>query len=486
MEDNVELKAYALQTAQRLKELHAGKKFHSHQVAVFNSIFKQGKKRVFIRKGRKGGGTETAMYPLARIAGTVPGAACYFIGPTKVGQAEIVWDNRRLHNFLPKSWNAKPNEQTNRLRLPNESFIKVEGANDPEAARGWEGDIFVWDEYKDQNPLAMENCYPNVMSRDAIWIVLGTPPTKRTNHYYIKEREIRQDPDWAFFHWTAWDNPFLPGGHEYLTKEKKKYYDRGDWDLWQIEYEAEYVFNSNRKVIPDFTEKNKLPRSVIMEMLSRDKRHLKWFTAIDPGYSTCFAVLFACINPYTNQIFWLDEIYSTDRRNNAARDMWPEIRRRQKRLYDGKWTTIYDNAGEAFATEVHAINRDIGEKAILIPTFKQRGDEDAYFRVLNSCFALREQSYVAEECKQFIWEMEEYETDEKDNYVDAHNHLLDDARYILKYARFNPVLKDIEIVTPKPNVRAAETIEQYFDSQRKKNDVAGFGGYEAAFDIGDI
>lgn len=484
MDDDL-LKRYALQTAKRLEELHAGKQFHKYQAAVFNAIFKEGKKRIFIRKGRKGGGTETALYPLARIAGTMPGSACYMIGPTQKLQSEIVWQNRRLHNFIPKSWNAKGNEQENRMRLPNESFIKIEGANDPDALRGILGDAFIWDEYKDQNPLAMENCYPNVMSRDALWMVLGTPPTKKTNHYYIKEREIRQDPDWAFFHWTAWDNPFLPGGHEFLEAEKAKYVARGDWDLWEIEYEANYVFNSNRKVIPDFTDENKLPRSTIMSMLSRDKKNLKWFTAIDPGYATCFAVLFACVNPYTNQIFWLDEIYSTDRRENAARDMWPEIQRRQKRLYDGKWTTIYDNAGESFAVEVHAINRDRGDKAVLVPTFKQKSDEDAWFRVLNSVFALKEQSYVAEECKQFIWELEEYETDEKDNYVDAHNHLLDDARYILKYAQFNPVLKQLVVKKTNNEPLKAQTIEQYFETQERKNDVAGYGGMDAAFSIGD-
>lgn len=225
MDDDL-LKNYALQTAKRLEELHEGKRFHKYQAAVFNAIFKEGKKRIFIRKGRKGGGTETAIYPLARVAGTMPGSACYMIGPTQKLQSEIVWQNRRLHNFLPKVWNAKSNEQENRIRLPNESFIKIEGANDPEALRGILGDVFVWDEYKDQNPLSMENCYPNVLSRDAIWMVLGTPPTKKTNHYYIKEREIRQDPDWAFFKWTAWDNPFLPGGHEFLQSEKEKYLSR--------------------------------------------------------------------------------------------------------------------------------------------------------------------------------------------------------------------------------------------------------------------
>lgn len=481
-----DLKRYALHATQRLAELHAGKRFHKKQVEVFDAIYKQGYKRVFIRKGRKGGGTETALYPLVRTAGTIPGAACYMVGPTEVGQSEICWDNRRLHNFIPKEWNPNFNEQRHRVRLPNESFIKIVGANDIDSARGWEGDIFVWDEYKDHNPLAMEYCYPNVMSRDAIWIVLGTPPTTRESHYYKKELEIKNDPDWAFFHWTPWDNPFLPGGHEYLKKEKKKYYDSGNWDLWEIEYEAKYVFNSQRKVIPDFTEDNIMPRAEIMALLERDKKHLKWYTSIDPGYSTCFAVLFACINPYTNQIFWLDEMYITDRRSTAVRDVWPEIRKRQNWLYkNGNWTTIYDNEATGFATEVQALARDRGERVAIVPTFKQRGDEDTYFRVLNSIFKIPDQSYVAAECKNFIHEINEYETDEHDRYPDEKNHQLDNGRYILKYSNFTPVLKPIEVKKYNP-LPHAQTLEQYLEDEVSKKDVAGFGGYDAAFDLGDI
>lgn len=472
----------------RLSELHRGKKFHEFQMAVYNAIFKDGYKRIFIRKGRKGGGTECVMYPVARIIGTTPGASAYIIGPTQKGQSEILWDNRRIHHFLPKEWGGSPNEKDKRIRLSNEAFVKVEGADNPETARGWEADIFVWDEYKDHNPLSMENCYPNVLSRDAVWIVVGTPPTKKTNHYYIKEQEIRDDPDWAFFHWTAWDNPFLPGGHEFLKKERAKYYARGDWDLWEIEYEARYVFNSNRKVIPDFDSeihgKHVLPRYQIMDMLARDKSHLKWVCSIDPGYSTCFAVLFAAYNPYTSQIYWLDEIYSTDRSDNSVRDMWPLIKKKQNDLWPGEWTTIFDNAAQAFSTEVYAMARDTGEKVRLIPTKKSKTDEDDYFRVLNSVFALRGQSYVAAECKKFIWEMDDYETDEKDKYPDANNHLLDDARYILKHLRFTDVLKQGNTIYVKPHEQP-RTLKDEMALEEKKTDFIGFGGAGASFGLND-
>jgi hypothetical protein len=336
---------FAMDSAKRLRELHAGRAYHAKQLEVFNAIFKLGYKRVFIRKGRKGGGTECVLYPINRVAGTIPGAMCYIIGPTQTGQAEIVWINQRLHNSIPKAWDPKPNESKQFIRLGNKSVISLKGADDPEAARGWEGDIFVWDELKDHNPLALKNCYPNLASRDGIWIVLGTPPTVKSNYYYQLEQQIKNDPDCYFIHWTIWDNPFLPGGKQWIENERQKYIDNGEWDLWQIEYEAQYVFNASGKVIPNFNEDVHVkPLDVIMEELKRDARHLKWVCSIDPGYATCFAVLFAAFNPYTGQMYFLDEIYSKDRSKNSAREMWPLIEHKQKQLHDGKWSTLYDIA----------------------------------------------------------------------------------------------------------------------------------------------
>jgi hypothetical protein len=479
------LKQRALDTAERLKELHNGKTFHEFQLKVFNAIFRDGIKRIFIRKGRKGGGTETALYPLARIAGTIPNSACYIIGPTQKLQAEIIWHNRRLHNFLPPEWGATPHEQEKRIRLNNGSFIKVEGADNPDAARGWLGDIFIWDELKDHNPLSLEACYPNVLPRDAVWIVLGSPPTKKTNHYYILEQNIKNDPDWAFFHWSSWDNPFLPGGHDFLSSERKKYYGRGAGDIWEIEYEAKYVFNARRKVLPNFTDKNKKPRSVLRSLIQRDQSRLRWVASIDPGYATCFAVLFACFNPYTNELFILDEIYSRNREDNSARDMYPLIKTKQDRLFKGKWDTIYDEAALGFAVEIRAIAKDKRETFNLTPTRKHKTDEDTYFRVANGIFAVDGQCFIAEECSHTIEEMENYETDDKDNYPDKDNHNLDNLRYILKYLGITPILKQFSNKLPISE-RKGYTMEEDFENARQSNDVAGFGGVNASFGIGDL
>lgn len=467
--------------ADRLEELHRGKRFHAKQMEVFRAIFKDGKKRIRIRKGRKGGGTESIMYPAARIIGTLPNKAAYIIGPTQVQQSEIIWDNRRLHNFIPHEWGGEANEQQRRIRLGNGSFVKVDGAEDPKRSRGWEGDVFIWDELKDHNPLSLEACYPNVASRNALWIELGTPPTTKENYYYQHEQELLKDPDWAFFYWTAWDNPFLPGGHDWLKRERDKYYARGDGDLWEIEWEAKYVWNSRRKVLPKFDGSHIAPIEVINAETLRDKSHMKWITSIDPGYAECFAVLFLGYNPYTGQIYIVDEIYLKDRNKCAVPEVWPLIEKKQKQHFSGTWTNIYDNAALSFSVEVNSYLRDQGRSANLIPTIKQKGDEDEYFRAINTSYSDLGRVKVAKHCLGYIKEAENYETDEFDRYPDKNNHQLDNNRYIYKYLGITRELTQARIIVVSPRPRVY-TPKDDWKAEELKNDFVGYGGEEAQFD----
>lgn len=489
MTDDRKLLLHTADMSQKLAELHALHKFHPKQLEVIQAIFgPEKKKRIFIRKGRKGGGTEVIMYVVARIMGLFPNSATYIIGPTKEAQKEIMWANRRIHNFFPKAWGVDANEQQGRIRLANDSFVKIEGADDPEAARGWEGDVFVWDERKDHNPLSLEACYPNVAPRDAIWIELGSPPTVRSNSYYIKEQEILKDPDWAFFHWSAWDNTFLPGGHEWLAKERDKYYARGDGDIWEIEWEANYVFNAKRKVLPNFKpDKHIFPADVIEAEIARDKQNMQWITMIDPGYSTCFAVLFIVFNPYTAQLYVVDEIYSTDKNSNAVSIMWPRIEQIQSYHYKGKWANYYDCAATGFAVEVDAwLRAKYGRSIGLIPTVKARNDEDDYFRAINGSLAEAGQVKIARKCAGLINEVDNYETDEHNRYPNKNNHALDDLRYAYKILGFTVEGIQSKIVVTN-SLPKGYTIQEDVQAKSKQSDFIGFGGEGADFGItGDL
>lgn len=476
--------------ATRLEQFHRGKKFHAKQREVLNAIFEKGYKRIFIRKGRKGGGTHTLLYPAVRLAGCFDNMACYIIGPQYNLQREIVWNNNRLRNYIPKEWNANFKEFEARVKFPNGSFIKVQGADNYKSMVGIEGDLFIFDEMKDHDPRAYKNCYPNVASRDAIWIVCGAPPKNKSNFYYKLEQEIKDDPDWFFIHWSTWDNAeFLPGGAEWIQNEKETYYKNGNWDEWETEWEARYVFGGKRTVLsafrPDGSDAHVVPTELLLDRVLPDARHLRWFQVYDPGFATCFAVVFAAINPYTSEVFILDEIYETDRNKLSVNDIWPRVQAKEAALNPGgKWRRIYDSAAPGFPNEVRA---RWGRQYGFQPTFKEKDDEDKYFRIWNGALATN-RMWIASRCSALIFEMENYLTEEDGRYVDADNHGLDCMRYLLKAANYGFNEKQLEIQhipdLPRGYTIADDLAEKKHDDKLMEAVEDGYTDY--AMDVDDF
>lgn len=460
--------------ATRVGELNEGLRWHAKQQEVLKAIFKDGKKRIFIRKGRKGGGTQTLLYPAVRLAGCFDNIAAYIIGPQYNLQREIVWNNNRLRNMIPKKWNVQYKEFDARAKFPNGSFIKVQGADNYKSMVGIEGDLFIFDELKDHDPRAYKNCYPNVASRDAIWIVCGAPPKNKSNFYYKLEQQIKDDPDWFFIHWSTWDNADnLPGGREWIQNEKETYYRNGNWDEWETEWEARYVFGGKLTVLsafrPEGDNSHVMPIEVLDAMISKDKHKLKWFSIFDPGFSTCFGVVFACINPYTSEIFILDEIYETNRNNLSVNEIWPRVRAIEQQLYPGgNWRRIYDSAAPGFPQEVRS---RWGSQFKFQPTFKQEDDEDKYFRIWNGALATN-RFYIASRCVNTVFEMENYLTDEDGGYPDENNHQLDCIRYLLKAANYTYNSKPDDRIQLS-DMRRGYTIAEDLEEKEDKNDIVG-------------
>lgn len=484
--------------AERLGQLHThlrkignGKWFHRKQLDLINAIFRDGYKRVFARKGRKGGGTHSALYPAVRMAGCFPNMACYLIYPTLTLGKEIVWSNNRLYNFFPPEWKVYPRENEARYIVPHEggnSFVRVMGADNYKQMVGIEGDVFVFDELKDHDPRAYKNCYPNIASRDALWFVLGAPPKNKNNFYYIKEQDALKDPSWFCIQWSTWDNAAnLPGGKEWIQKEKDSYYASGNWDEWEVEWEARYVLGGKKTVIPSFERtKHTMPLADILARLELDKDKLRWYQVFDPGFATCFHVMFACINPYTSEVFILAEIHETDRKKLSVKQIWPRVVEIANGIFPGaQWKRVYDSAAPGFPQEVRASFVTASHLGFR-PTYKEKGDEDTYFRIINTGFHT-DRFMIAEECVHTIAEVENYLTDDNGNYPDANNHALDDFRYLLKADNYKLIqLEEGYKTTPLHQDVQMVTIEDAMDARRKKKDWAAHIDPDIYCEDGDL
>ena len=411
----------------RLEKLSACWSPHKGQKKVLRAMFNDGCKRAFVQAGRKFGKSELCMYAAWRTAVLNDNAQVYIVGPTRKDQGEIMWATHRLQGFGPQFGQEVLDSQF-RIRFPWNSFIKIDGSENYESFRGTQYDLMIIDEFKDVDPRFYEAAYPNLLAKNGTLMIIGTPPD-RENHYVQLANEAKGDPDWTFFHATSWDNDKLPGGKEWLEKEKRKYYARGDEKIWRREYEAEFVPGGATAVFPMFTrEQHVRPFDVLEAELKAHRGGLRWFTVSDPGTTTVFAVLFIAYNPHTSQVYVLDEIYEKDRSECSAIKIWKRVLEKKKklapRLEPEKWTDVFDEAAAWFSNEVA---NHFGHG--LIPTNKRVANKENQISLIRDALSRENGFVISEDCLKAIWEIANYVTDEEGSYIKRDDHCIDGLRY---------------------------------------------------------
>lgn len=424
----------------RLKELHDSWQAKPHQAKVINAIFgKEQKKRIFIRGGRKSGKTEFILY-LAHRFSINPKKICSIIGPSLKQQKKIVWNNRRLPDFAPRTWERDVRESESMVRFPNYSFIEVDGSENSEAHRGEEQDLLILDELKDHTHDSYEAMYPNLASRDGTLVVIGSPPRDKENLYYKLEQAALNDPDWLVVHWTPWDNDNI--SRQWLEKEKKSYYMRGDGYLWESEYEAKYVFGGKDAVFSPFNEKKHVvPHDVLEATIERDKGQLDYFILSDPGNRICHANLLIAYSPKTGHVYVLDEVYETLQAETATSILYPRILSMVEEICPfAKPFHVYDEAALWFATEVNALFR---EKSFpMTPTNKAAKDKETSMGIIKTCMA-SDKLIISDRCTNLKEEILGYYLDEKGRYPKIRDHAIDGLRYFFDFVDYDISLAPI-------------------------------------------
>jgi len=406
---------------------------HEPQLAIKRAIFgKGGKLKHFWRKGRKAGGTEIMLYPAARICGTQRNKLAMLIYPDSPTIDRVLGQTNRVRQYFPAEWRVDVTwtDKKREVYFPlTESRIMFMGAHQWESMQGFECDLIGFDELADHDPRAYEYCRPNIIPRKGLWIACGAPPLSKHNFYHKIENEAILAPEeWSHHKWNFLDNPFLPEFD--WEAEERAHKLRGEEDIWRVQWLADYVYGSSRSVIKAFAAAKHVERlHVIQERLAQSPQK-RYFAVYDPGYATCFAVIFVAIDIAHRKISVLREIYETDRNQISARRIWERAQAifRELGVPEAEWTHLYDSAATGFASEI----RDIAGSVTIIPCFKQPNDEEKYFRLIND-LCVEGRFEITAECKNTIFEIENYITDENGKYPNAFNHTLDDLRYIVKH-----------------------------------------------------
>ena len=156
-----------------------------------------------------------------------------------------------------------------------------------------------------------------------------------------------------------------------------------------------------------------------------------------------FGVLFIAFNPYTKDVYVLDEIYEKDQLNTSVNVIGPEILEKQHQfLIKQEWTNIYDEAATWFQTEM-TDRFDV----FFIPTQKSQNKKEHGLSLMKDIM-LEGLLHVSDRCRYFYWECENYIKDKNGKIPKINDHLIDCFRYFLGASCYELNEKE-EYIMPK-------------------------------------
>jgi len=353
-----------------------------------------------------------------------PGSQNYYFAPYMKQAREIVWAPRILQNFGPREWTLDHNDSQMRIPFKNGSFIKADGSDNVNAYRGIKPKgLIIFDEFKDFRPEFFEAFDPNRAAFNAPLIIIGTPPGRESQFTRVRDA-YKADPMKRYFHGPTAQNPHI--SKEWLQKKKEELEARGEADVWQREYEAIDTPHAQTKLFPMLGKEHVLPHDQVLHRLKKDRKRLEWILWADPAAASTFAVLFAAHNPYTKELYLLDEIYETEQSNLTVNQIGPRIAQKRDSIEDThEWRQGYDEAATWFANEMLDNFSEHYE-----PSSKAANSKEVGLSLIKDML-LQNKLIISDRCVKTFWEMDNYYKDGTGKIPKVFDHEIDNLRYIL-------------------------------------------------------
>jgi hypothetical protein len=401
---------------------------------------------LFLACGRKYGKTELVGYILWRHALLNPGSSCYYVGPENNHAREILWRNGRIQKFLEKDGNKyikKITDQDMTIWFKNGSFIRLIGSDNYMVANGLTPSIAVYDEFKGFNHRWHTEFAPNRAAKAAPLIIIGTKPrsgNKNMDQYNeILSYAQKHPKEWYVAERTTFDNPInhLPAQKQIIDQEIAQLLARGEEDVVQLEYYSRVVPGGKRAIFPMFNRKDHVyPIKELTDEIKNDLKRMEWYLIADPGTTTCFGALVVALNPYSKQVYVLDELYVKDQRDTSTRRMYPRMEALCFKYYPGSdiqedWFKVADEAAAWFMNEV--LDQ---YNAYFIPTDKNHNKKEEGLSLIKDQL-IHGFVKISDNCVNLIEEMEKYALDDKGNIPKYNDHLIDCLRYFNGSCNYN-------------------------------------------------
>lgn len=177
-----------------------------------------------IRAGRRGGKTSMEVEDMTFSAVSGKDRNIFYIAPNQIQARDIIWEvfRKRLTGI------GEFNEQRLEIRVPTVdkgfSLIKLAGWENRENFRGKSAYKLVFDEVDTMRDFFLgwqEIFRPTLMDTGGPATFIGTPKKENPNLRRL-EKVAETDKNFECFHFTSFDNPYLPASELEIIKEEYK------------------------------------------------------------------------------------------------------------------------------------------------------------------------------------------------------------------------------------------------------------------------
>lgn len=158
--------------------------------------------------GRRWGKTALSRVLMITRART-PNRKIWYVAPTYKMAKQIMW--RDLLSAIPKGWIAKVNETSLAIKLINNTWIELKGADKPDSLRGVGVHFLVLDEFQDMHvEVWTEVLRPTLADTGGDAIFIGTPKAYNYLYELYKRGQDKEFQDWESWQFPTITSPFIP------------------------------------------------------------------------------------------------------------------------------------------------------------------------------------------------------------------------------------------------------------------------------------